>query len=348
MRGRSNSAEGLAETPSTVELRSLLDGLLRPHLDEGVRVVALDRCLSPYSTSFRLEELDAHLSSGGALRLMFKDVSPGALLEGADRAKPSFLYDPLREIEVYRDWLSGSDLGTAICYGTIVDNRSNRYWLFLERVPGVELYQVGDFSVWIGVARWLARMHSRFMGETELLSHSTRLLRYEEEFYKNWMARAREFLGRWPATAGKLDALAEVYDALVEGLVLLPGAFIHGEFYASNVLTQAPGDAALSLRVCPVDWEMAAVGPPLIDLAALTAGKWTEDKRRSLALAYHDALLEEGVWTPSRDEMLRGLDLCRLHIAVQWLGWSPNWQPPPEHAHDWLSEALRLAEKLAH
>jgi hypothetical protein len=31
---------------------------------------------------------------------------------------------------------------------------------------------------------------------------------------------------------------------------------------------------------------------------------------------------------------------------VQWLGWSPDWSPPAEHAHDWLGEALHLADKL--
>jgi len=31
---------------------------------------------------------------------------------------------------------------------------------------------------------------------------------------------------------------------------------------------------------------------------------------------------------------------------MQWLGWSPDWSPPPEHRRNWLREALRLAEKL--
>ena len=28
------------------------------------------------------------------------------------------------------------------------------------------------------------------------------------------------------------------------------------------------------------------------------------------------------------------------------LGWSDAWQPPTEHQHDWLDEALRVAERL--
>jgi hypothetical protein len=31
---------------------------------------------------------------------------------------------------------------------------------------------------------------------------------------------------------------------------------------------------------------------------------------------------------------------------MQWLGWAAEWSPPPEHAHDWLAEALTLGERL--
>ena len=99
--------------------------------------------------------------------------------------------------------------------------------------------------------------------------------------------------------------------------------------------------------MCPVDWEMAAVGPGLVDLAALTAGGWTADERTALALAYHAALAQAGGPPPAREEeFLTALDYCRLHLAVQWSGWSSGWSPPAEHAQDWLGEALSLAEKL--
>jgi len=123
--------------------------------------------------------------------------------------------------------------------------------------------------------------------------------------------------------------------------------FLHGEFYASNVLVHEPAHGGREdLRVCPIDWEMAAVGPGLIDLAALTAGGWTADEKEALALAYRAALEHTENWPPSPDAFLVALDYCRLHLAVQWLGWSQDWTPPPEHAQDWLGEALGLAEKL--
>ena len=49
---------------------------------------------------------------------------------------------------------------------------------------------------------------------------------------------------------------------------------------------------------------------------------------------------------PDANELDFELDCARLHIAIQWLGWSPEWTPPPEHARDWRAELPRLAERV--
>jgi len=122
----------------------------------------------------------------------------------------------------------------------------------------------------------------------------------------------------------------------------MPVTFIHGEYYASNILVP---ETAGKIRICPVDWEMAALGPGLMDLAALTAGKWRDEERDLIALAYCQAV-PENEKRAAQDEFLTDLDFCRLHLSLQWLGWSPDWKPPPEHSQDWLTEAIRLADKL--
>jgi hypothetical protein len=33
-------------------------------------------------------------------------------------------------------------------------------------------------------------------------------------------------------------------------------------------------------------------------------------------------------------------------LALQWLGWAPDWQAPPEHRRDWFSEARAAANML--
>ena len=129
---------------------------------------------------------------------------------------------------------------------------------------------------------------------------------------------------------------------MIDRLAAVPAAFVHGEFYASNVLVDlTPG----RLRVCPVDWEMAGLGPGLVDLAALVTG-WAEEDREALALRYHSALPSRGGWAPTYPEFRVLLDCSRLMLAVRWLGWSPQWSPPEEHARDWLADAMELADGL--
>jgi hypothetical protein len=336
------------ERIGTVELRAALGGALSRGSGTQRRLTELERRCSAYSTSFAIEELLVRFDDGTSLRLLFKDLSRGAMLESARRVKPTFLYDPLREIDTYRSILGPNRLSTAACYGAIVDPRAERYGLFLEQVPGVELYQVGDLATWRRVAGWLAIMHTRFAEENGRLSRVAPLLRYDAGFYRLWADRARASLARAGLRLSRdarrgMEQLFRDYDRVIEHLVALPVTFVHGEFYASNVLVHEGGE---SLRVCPVDWEMAAVGPGLMDLAALTAGGWSVPEREALALAYHAALVPRESWPPAPDAFLVALDYCRLHVAVQWMGWSPEWSPPPEHAQDWLGEALGLAKKL--
>jgi len=290
--------------------------------------------------------MDVSFDDGTVLQVMFKDL--GHLLEGAQKAKPAFLYEPWREIATYRFILVTQLLGTATCYAAVVDRQAGRYWLFLERITGRELYQEGEIGVWQEAARWLAGLHNRFTDPKELknLAATAHLPSYNQRFYGLWMERALDFArrrGPWSSQDQRgIDWLAGRYDRVIERLATLPATLIHGEFYASNILIQ---ETAGNLRVCPVDWEMAAVGPGQIDLAALTAGAWSDAEKETIALAYHAALPANNA-RPAPKEFLVALDLCHLHLAVQWLGWSPDWKPPREHAQDWLREALRLADKL--
>jgi Phosphotransferase enzyme family len=339
--------DDMATMVSSTELSEVLEHVLSDHFSTRRRITMLDRRPSAYRSSFALEELDVCLDDGTSLQLMFKNVGQQGLLGRARALKPAFLCDPVREIETYRTILAPAQLGTPICYGSVVDQQAGHYWLFLERVPGLELYQVG-FPIWQEVARWLAAMHARFTAEAAPPTRAMHLLHYDGDYYRHWLRRAHEFAQRAELSpSGKarrgVEWLAARYDQVVERLVALPTTIIHGEFYASNVLVL---EAAGELRVCPVDWEMAAVGPGLVDLAALTAGIWTEEEKTSLALTYHAALAPTRGWPPEPDAFLAALDCCQLHIAVQWLGWAPAWSPPPDQAQDWLNEVLRLAEKL--
>ncbi len=327
-------------------LRTALEQALTEHAGARVSVAGLVRRPCEYRTSFALEELDVTLADGTVLRAMFKDLSRACLSEGAQRAKPEFLHDPLREIEVYRDLLDGAGLGTPAYHGSAVDPGRDRYWLFIENVRGPVLWQVGEFAVYEETARWLAGMHASLAATAP--SAPASLLHYDTDLYGTWIRRAREFAERaatpWDdSTRALVIDLAERYEPVIERLASLPVTVIHGEFYPSNVIV---GQRAGGVRIAPIDWEIAAVGPGLLDLAALTIGKWTPPQREALARAYRESA-EAGPGAGALPQDFdAALDFCRLHLAVQWIGWDPDWRPPAEHQHDWLAEAVASMQRL--
>lgn len=308
----------------------------------GPGVTAVERALSRYATSATIEDVRVHRADRSVVDLVLKDLSPEAMLSGARSFKPRFLVEPGRELAAYRDLLPHAGGFAATCVAAREQGR--RRWLLLEKVPGVELYQVGEVELWAAAAGAVARMHTAL---TAAVGGSERapgwLLRQDGSYLRRWMERALAHEaerggGRLPA----LRAVARVHGGAVEELARLPVGVLHGDLYASNVLV-TPGDL---LRVCPVDWEYAGLGPATLDVAALTSGGWTAQEREAMSRAYWEEL-DDRRWSPSWAEWELSLDMARLQVCVQWLGWSAGWTPPTEHTQDWLAEARRIADRLA-
>jgi len=298
----------------------------------GVRL--LERRRSPYGSTFPIEELLVRRGDGSELRLILKDL--GATVGATEPGpKPAFLSDPLREIETYRRVLGPAELSAPDCLGAVVDPPRDRYWLFLERIDGELLWQIGDPAVWKLAAQWLASMHVRFAGRSRPLPE--RLLGYDSRYYRRWVERMRRYVGEREA---RLDWLCARVEAAGVWLDSQPRTFLHGEFYPSNVIVERTGRGD---RIRPVDWEMAGWGQPILDLAALVSGAWHEAERHALTEAYRSALPSAS--RPSAAALGSALDRCRLLLAVQWLGWSRHWTPPEQHENDWLAVALELAER---
>jgi hypothetical protein len=315
-------------TPSGARLVELLNRT-RGAWRNGRRVLQVRRQPGAYHSSHRLEDLVVGLDDGTQVALVFKDLSPGALLDAAGRVRPLFLYNPAREAWAY-ELLENSGMEAPRCVGYHADPAAGEYFLFVEHAPGVPLWQVGDLAAWQAAAQWLARTHAKLAGVADR-HNSDPLLCCSEEYLRLWPARAREFV---PDRA--LARLTDRYDAVIHRVMRLPKTVIHGEFVASNILVESLRDAP---RINVIDWEMAAVGPGLMDLADLTGGNWTQPQRQAIVEAYRQAA------TPVPD-FDAALDACRLHKAMQWLGWARDWHPPKEHRQDWLGEALRLGGKL--
>lgn len=306
----------------------------------GRRITRLRRSPYRYATSAPLEEVICELEGGADVTLILKDLARERLLGDAPAAKPEFLYEPRREVETYRGILGPAGIGPR-CFAAVAGSGD---WLLLEKAPGIELWQVGEFAEWEAVAVWLGAFHAEFAGgEARLRAANPFLLEHDSAWFRSWHGRATEALERSPdpRAPAVLSALSG-YDEVVHALASLPRTLVHGEFYPSNILV-THGERAL--QVYPVDWEMSAIGPGVVDLAAI-AGGWSPEERVSLAEAYLDGLREAGGQYPELDDLLDDLTRCRLHVALQWLGWASDWRPPREHAQDWLREALGLCEDL--
>ena len=273
-------------------------------------VSSVKRTPYPYGTSHRLELVDVLLDDGSELQLLVKYLNHSDSGSSSLTVKPPFVLDPHREIEAYR-LLASADLGVPVCHAASDD------WLLIEKVPGVELWQLGELDAWARAASWIAALHAHFRQTPPRSSHH--LIRYDADYMRLWPERARV---REPQAAKMLTR----HERAVEVLSAQPVTFVHGEYYASNVLIAGS-------RVAPVDWEMAGIGPGVLDIAALATG-WEKTKRDVLVDAY-------GAVDPD------ALNAARLHLALQWLGWSADWTPPPEHSHDWLAEAFDAAERLS-
>ncbi|HWD10239.1 MAG TPA: phosphotransferase [Solirubrobacteraceae bacterium] len=332
---RSQSADG---APADDELRDAVRAMLA-QAGAG-EPTGIARRRSEYRSSFPLEELKVELASGGELRLALKRLAWDALSRDGRLAKPRFLFDAAREPAVYRQLEALAPAGPPRYMGSIPAADGNGCWLLVEWVAGRALHEVGEFSQWVAVARWLGAFHAALARCLEVHVEPMRLLDHDAAYYRRWMQRAREFAPAddvSPGAAAFLEWLSRRHDGILEALLELPRTVIHGDFNAANVLVSGPGE---SLRVAPVDWELAASGPGLMDLAALISGGWSAAEQERMVDAYAAV---DGVASFTA----RALLLARLQLAVQWLGWAPpEWIAPEAQRHDWLADASELAERL--
>jgi hypothetical protein len=332
------------------ELAAALEEVLTRHFGARRRLKRLRRRRSAYSSSCAIENLEVELDGGQKLRCVFKNLSPASHLADAQQVRPGFLYDWRREIAAYEKILQPERHGTAVCYGSVHAADPEEHWLFLERVTGPLLWQVGRLEAWEQTGRWLARLHNDFAraGRFKRNMDRTHLVQYDEAFFRVWLDRAETFLRQRHASTSpearrKFRHLVGGYDRLIGRLMELPHTLVHGEFYPSNIIV---GRTESGRRICPVDWELAGIAPGLIDLAALTGGEWAVDEQKRMIAAYRDALEPVNHWPPSLAELIEAVECCQLHWAMRWLGWASDWSPPDLHARNWLREAIHLTEKL--
>ena len=296
------------------------------------RVVEVRRSPSPWATSYGAEVVAARLADGTELRLFLKDYG------SSRRPRPAPTSRRERELAVYRDLIGHGELGTARYRGAVWDDRAALHWLLLELVPGTPLRQL-ELTLWIEAARWLGRFQGRF-AQAPTAELAAALERHDAGFFAGAAERARSSVARYPTVPlRRLERILAPHETALEHLAGREEALVHGHFGAANIVVDAD---ASPVRVCPVDWEQAALGSRLFDLASLCDGFAPPELHR-IWDAYGEAAAEDGLETPEREELRLAVDRLRLHRVVAWLGSAVEKRYPPAGVEKLLERGEELA-----
>jgi hypothetical protein len=285
------------------DLDGLTMGLTTVFNTNGVArgsLTVVHRERSPYSTTFPCEMVTCRFQDGSKLQLFCKYTGAIDYTGHGHRGKVR------REIAVYQDVLGPLNLSQPRFYGSYTDSRTGQDWLILEYLDDSLRVQKVEGAVLVA-ARWIARFHAA--NQARLANFPPAFLKtYDGEYYQGWVSRTCEFAGSLHQRFPWLATLCQRSRDLLPALTASPSTVIHGEYYPKNILFHRG-------RVCPVDWESAAIAEGLIDLAFLTEG-WGEDMSRRLELEYQQARWPHG---PPAD-FDRLIDIARLYVHFRWLG----------------------------
>jgi hypothetical protein len=139
--------------------------------------------------------------------------------------------------------------------------------------------------------------------------------------------------------ADRLAHILNRYDKLVDVMTAQPLTLVHGSYRPQNILVNL--DSA-SPRVCPTDWELAALGAPLYDLAFLSDG-FAPPILDRLWNAYREGTGGCTISLPDREEMRYIVDCFRLHKIIKSLSESLESSIPEST----VAKIVGLGERLS-
>lgn len=309
----------VASTADDRELRAFVERSLGETVDELVR----EPLATP--TSFPCEVLTARCGAR-TLELFFKDFGSCRLPRASDEL-------PQREIEVYRRILDPA-LGAPRHVGSILE--PGRAWLLLEHVRGAPLRK-RDVADWNAAAAWIARLQAVVPPEEPALTvHDAAHLHGVADTAVRTVSRLELGFNH------RLQKALVEYEVATEELADQPRVLVHGSFRVENLLVVKDG---AGLRIAPVDWENAALGSALYDVAFLTANRAREEVAPILE-AFRTAAAALGRTVPAGDEAWEQVLVLRLHKLLRSLGRAAAWRYSRESVEHIVNTAVELGNEL--
>jgi aminoglycoside phosphotransferase (APT) family kinase protein len=143
------------------------------------------------------------------------------------------------------------------------------------------------------------------------------LERHDARFFEAQAERARRSVSHYsPGPARRLEGVLQRFEPSIGLIAGGDRSLVHGHYEAANILVST---GAKPVRICPVDWELAALGSRFFDLASLCDG-FEPPALHRIWDAYAEGAADAGLPTPARDRLRRLVDCFRLFRVVAWLG----------------------------
>jgi thiamine kinase-like enzyme len=319
------------------KLRRLLESEVLPRVcGANTSIVEVRSAPSPSATSYAARVVTVQLTGGATLRMFLKDFGSSRLFkEGAGERRA-------RELHVYRDLLRHAELDIPAYYGAVWGQEHERFWLVVEFVDAVPVADCA-FDSWPAATAWLARMQGLYARDPDRFEHSPLLIRHDADFFASRAERALSSARRISARAmRRLRRILSGYDDFVALMAAQPTTLVHGSYRPENVLIDEPSRPS---RICVVDWELAAIGAPLYDLARLCDG-YRGARLDRLLDSYCREAPAHGVPVPDRERMVEILDCFSLHRVVKAISHALEKGRTQRQVSDWLGYGETVRARL--
>jgi hypothetical protein len=262
--------------------------------------------------------------------------------EPGGAARPGLANTGLREAGVYRSLSLQLPMPTPALVAAAADGA----WLVIEAVEAGSAPGPWTADDYLQALALLARLHERFWGLADDLAAYPWLARpltldYEIHVYAAAQALGEIVREEWPPlvahslqTLGTLGQIISQAEQVVQPLRAAPFTLLHGDFWAGNIVRDEDADMVV------LDWQLAGLGPGVLDLLVLLmTSQW--ESQRGAAAPPELPLPQSKLTARYRREIARLLGL-RWSDAE----WSELW----DHALLWrfLQEMLPWLASVSH
>jgi aminoglycoside phosphotransferase (APT) family kinase protein len=303
----------IAASPRSAEdaLRACLEAIVAEQLGAPPSEIAeIARERSRFSSFYASDVVHVHLTSGQHFKVFLKDFG------SFHHPKDTMQERRDRELIVYRDVLARAGLDTARYYGSVWDNDNGRFWLLLEFVEGLPVSHL-EFEDWVAPAGWLGRMYGKLAQHPDCWRNSQVLVRHDGRFFETIAQDALRAIIDFSSDLGRrLEPIVGGYHQAVAVMTQEPQTLVHGTYRPAQIIIDHARRPIP--RVCPVDWEKAALGASLYDLTFLVDG-FDPPRLRQLFQAYRSGAAEYGLRVGDDQEIEHVVNCFRLHRVMNWL-----------------------------